>query len=282
MDAARTKILPAVVLGVCLTLLSGCGTILGHRTGTFDGVNEDIKIVSEPLFWVVSLGLVPLMAIVSMPVDLGVDIVLYPYDAYQKSKPVVVYMPPPVGYSAPLYSINLTGASDFDYMAWPPYSAPTGNTDFIENAPFRLERALIAKAVAAPDPKSGVEPVAGTINPAQLFAADPRSSGKAMSFHKVGPVYQAPNGVNYRNTIKIKQTLLASAEKVADKSIIIYFMPCNELVFVRSNTSVYDPGALNQPEVQAVFKSLKQQAAQGKCPLPAPHNKAVLNPRKVV
>jgi len=78
MDAARTKILPAVVLGVCLTLLSGCGTILGHRTGTFDGVNEDIKIVSEPLFWVVSLGLVPLMAIVSMPVDLGVDIVLYP------------------------------------------------------------------------------------------------------------------------------------------------------------------------------------------------------------
>lgn len=68
----------------CITLMSGCGTFLSDRVGGFSGIEEDVRIVKEPFYWSLTLGLIPMAAIVSMPVDLAVDIVLYPFDVWLK------------------------------------------------------------------------------------------------------------------------------------------------------------------------------------------------------
>ena len=84
MKVSRHKEIQGYVLVVCMSLMSGCGTLMSERSGGFSGVREDMKIAKEPFFWIGSLGLLPMMGIASMPVDLAVDIVLYPFDVWLK------------------------------------------------------------------------------------------------------------------------------------------------------------------------------------------------------
>ena len=276
MKVSRHKEIQGYVLVVCMSLMSGCGTLMSERSGGFSGVREDMKMVKEPFLWIGTLGLLPMMGIASMPVDLAVDIVLYPIDVWLKKRLQVKDPPRPVGYSAPLYSINLTGGDDFDYAIWPRYDAPRNNTDFIGTTATLKEDSYTARAVSAPRSAGGIKPVAGVINPPRLFSRYPYDSGTTYSFHKVGPVYQAANGEHYRNTIKIKEALLAPVDEVADNSIILFFMPCNEVVFFRSSRADYDAGALYRPDVQALYKTLKNQSALAKCPVPDVNDKAIV------
>ena len=240
MNVSRHKEIQGYVLVVCMSLMSGCGTLMSERSGGFSGVREDMKIAKEPFFWIGSLGLLPMMGIASMPVDLAVDIVLYPFDVWLKNSLRVKDTPRPVGYSAPLYSINLTGGGDFDYAIWTYYDAPRNNTDFTRVTALQQPDSYTARAVSAPSPGGPVKPVAGVINPARLFSRYPYNSETTYSFHKLGPEYQGAEGERYRNTTKIKEAKLAPVDDVTDKSIIIFFMPCNELVLVRSDVPDYN------------------------------------------
>lgn len=276
MKVSRHKEIQGYVLVVCMSLMSGCGTLMSERSGGFSGVREDMKIAKEPFFWIGSLGLLPMMGIASMPVDLAVDIVLYPFDVWLKNSLRVKDTPRPVGYSAPLYSINLTGGGDFDYAIWTYYDAPRNNTDFTKVTALQQPDSYTARAVSAPSPGGPVKPVAGVINPARLFSRYPYNSETTYSFHKLGPEYQGAEGERYRNTIKIKEAKLAPVDDVTDKSIIIFFMPCNELVLVRSDVPDYNPEALQLPGVQSLYKKLKKQSSLGKCPVPASTDKVVV------
>ncbi|MGO2286149.1 hypothetical protein [Pseudomonas lundensis] len=276
MKVSRHKEIQGYVLVVCMSLMSGCGTLMSERSGGFSGVREDMKIAKEPFFWIGSLGLLPMMGIASMPVDLAVDIVLYPFDVWLKNSLRVKDTPRPVGYSAPLYSINLTGGGDFDYAIWAYYDAPRNNTDFTKVTALQQPDSYTARAVSAPSPGGPVKPVAGVINPARLFSRYPYNSETTYSFHKLGPEYQGAEGERYRNTTKIKEAKLAPVDDVTDKSIIIFFMPCNELVLVRSDVPDYNPEALQLPGVQSLYKKLKKQSSLAQCPVPASTDKVVV------
>ena len=276
MKVSRHKEIQGYVLVVCMSLMSGCGTLMSERSGGFSGVREDMKIAKEPFFWIGSLGLLPMMGIASMPVDLAVDIVLYPFDVWLKNSLRVKDTPRPVGYSAPLYSINLTGGGDFDYAIWTYYDAPRNNTDFTRVTALQQPDSYTARAVSAPSPGGPVKPVAGVINPARLFSRYPYNSETTYSFHKLGPEYQGAEGERYRNTTKIKEAKLAPVDDVTDKSIIIFFMPCNELVLVRSDVPDYNPEALQLPGVQSLYKKLKKQSSLAQCPVPASTDKVVV------
>ncbi|NLU00123.1 YceK/YidQ family lipoprotein [Pseudomonas lundensis] len=276
MKVSRHKEIQGYVLVVCMSLMSGCGTLMSERSGGFSGVREDMKIAKEPFFWIGSLGLLPMMGIASMPVDLAVDIVLYPFDVWLKNSLRVKDTPRPVGYSAPLYSINLTGGGDFDYAIWTYYDAPRNNTDFTKVTALQQPDSYTARAVSAPSPGGPVKPVAGVINPARLFSRYPYNSETTYSFHKLGPEYQGAEGERYRNTTKIKEAKLAPVDDVTDKSIIIFFMPCNELVLVRSDVPDYNPEALQLPGVQSLYKKLKKQSSLAQCPVPASTDKVVV------
>ncbi len=276
MKVSRHKEIQGYVLVVCMSLMSGCGTLMSERSGGFSGVREDMKIAKEPFFWIGSLGLLPMMGIASMPVDLAVDIVLYPFDVWLKNSLRVKDTPRPVGYSAPLYSINLTGGGDFDYAIWTYYDAPRNNTDFTKVTALQQPDSYTARAVSAPSPGGPVKPVAGVINPARLFSRYPYNSETTYSFHKLGPEYQGAEGERYRNTTKIKEAKLAPVDDVTDKSIIIFFMPCNELVLVRSDVPDYNPEALQLPGMQSLYKKLKKQSSLAQCPVPASTDKVVV------
>lgn len=276
MKVSRHKEIQGYVLVVCMSLMSGCGTLMSERSGGFSGVREDMKIAKEPFLWIGSLGLLPMMGIASMPVDLAVDIVLYPFDVWLKNSLRVKDTPRPVGYSAPLYSINLTGGGDFDYAIWTYYDAPRNNTDFTKVTALQQPDSYTARAVSAPSPGGPVKPVAGVINPARLFSRYPYNSETTYSFHKLGPEYQGAEGERYRNTTKIKEAKLAPVDDVTDKSIIIFFMPCNELVLVRSDVPDYNPEALQLPGVQSLYKKLKKQSSLAQCPVPASTDKVVV------
>lgn len=276
MKVSRHKEIQGYVLVVCMSLMSGCGTLMSERSGGFSGVREDMKIAKEPFFWIGSLGLLPMMGIASMPVDLAVDIVLYPFDVWLKNSLRVKDTPRPVGYSAPLYSINLTGGGDFDYAIWTYYDAPRNNTDFTKVTALQQPDSYTARAVSAPSPGGPVKPVPGVINPARLFSRYPYNSETTYSFHKLGPEYQGAEGERYRNTTKIKEAKLAPVDDVTDKSIIIFFMPCNELVLVRSDVPDYNPEALQLPGVQSLYKKLKKQSSLAQCPVPASTDKVVV------
>lgn len=276
MKVSRHKEIQGYVLVVCMSLMSGCGTLMSERSGGFSGVREDMKMAKEPFFWIGSLGLLPMMGIASMPVDLAVDIVLYPFDVWLKNSLRVKDTPRPVGYSAPLYSINLTGGGDFDYAIWTYYDAPRNNTDFTKVTALQQPDSYTARAVSAPSPGGPVKPVAGVINPARLFSRYPYNSETTYSFHKLGPEYQGAEGERYRNTTKIKEAKLAPVDDVTDKSIIIFFMPCNELVLVRSDVPDYNPEALQLPGVQSLYKKLKKQSSLAQCPVPASTDKVVV------
>ena len=133
-----------------------------------------------------------------------------------------------------------------------------------------------ARAVSAPSPGGPVKPVAGVINPARLFSRYPYNSETTYSFHKLGREYQGAEGERYRNTTKIKEAKLAPVDDVTDKSIIIFFMPCNELVLVRSDVPGYKPEALQLPGVQSLYKKLKKQSSLAQCPVPASTDKVVV------
>lgn len=276
MKVSRHKEIQGYVLVVCMSLMSGCGTLMSERSGGFSGVREDMKMAKEPFLWIGTLGLIPMMGIASMPVDLAVDIVLYPFDVWLKNSLRVKDTPRPVGYSAPLYSINLTGGGDFDYAIWTYYDAPRNNTDFTKVTALQQPDSYTARAVSAPSPGGPVKPVAGVINPARLFSRYPYNSETTYSFHKLGPEYQGAEGERYRNTTKIKEAKLAPVDDVTDKSIIIFFMPCNELVLVRSDVPDYNSEALQLPGVQSLYKKLKKQSSLGKCPVPASTDKVVV------
>lgn len=76
------KLILCLNLIVCIT---GCGSLLraaGSNTyqGTYHAVNNDMGIIGDIGSWYASFGLTPLIAIASLPLDLVVDIVLYPMD----------------------------------------------------------------------------------------------------------------------------------------------------------------------------------------------------------
>lgn len=78
------KILLIVFLAGQLSLVSGCGTITRGESykSSYRGFEQDKRVVSNPYYWILSFGIAPLFSIASMPIDIVVDTILYPYDKW--------------------------------------------------------------------------------------------------------------------------------------------------------------------------------------------------------
>lgn len=78
-------------LGVVLCIvifLSGCGTIMrgNSHNNYYRGIEANTKMVNEPYIWLLSLGVIPIISIISMPIDIAVDTLLLPVDFLIKRK----------------------------------------------------------------------------------------------------------------------------------------------------------------------------------------------------
>jgi uncharacterized protein YceK len=86
MKIIKTRVIYSLLVGH-LTVLSGCGTMTRgdsmNFTRSYPGFEADKKVVSNPYFWMFSLGLYPIFSIISMPADIVIDTILYPYDVHQ-------------------------------------------------------------------------------------------------------------------------------------------------------------------------------------------------------
>ncbi|SUC13288.1 Predicted periplasmic lipoprotein [Proteus vulgaris] len=63
-------------------ILSGCGTLNRSNSANdyYRGTNADVKVINEPVFWLVSLGMYPIFSIISLPIDAVLDTALLPID----------------------------------------------------------------------------------------------------------------------------------------------------------------------------------------------------------
>lgn len=83
------KVVKALLVGCLLAgqicLLSGCGTLSrgDSVSRSYRGFDRDKQVAGNPYFWMFSFGLAPIFHIISMPVDIVVDTLLYPYDVHQ-------------------------------------------------------------------------------------------------------------------------------------------------------------------------------------------------------
>jgi uncharacterized protein YceK len=84
MKIVKKLLINCLVTGL-ITVLSGCGTISrgDSISRSYRGFDRDKEVASNPYFWMFSFGLAPIFHIISMPVDIVVDTLLYPYDVHQ-------------------------------------------------------------------------------------------------------------------------------------------------------------------------------------------------------
>lgn len=86
MEKTKTLVISCLI-AIQLTVLNGCGTMTRgdsmNFTRSYIGFETDKKVVSNPYLWIFSFGLYPIFSIISMPFDIVVDTLLYPYDVHQ-------------------------------------------------------------------------------------------------------------------------------------------------------------------------------------------------------
>lgn len=82
---ASKKIMLIILLAGQIALLSGCGTITRGESykRSYRGFEQDKEVVYNPYYWILSFGIAPLFSIASMPIDVVVDTLLYPYDTWR-------------------------------------------------------------------------------------------------------------------------------------------------------------------------------------------------------
>lgn len=81
------------IVGI-IFILSGCGT-LNRAKSTNDyyrGTNADVEVISEPIFWLITVGMYPIFSIISLPIDAVVDTVLLPVDHVIKTQKEKAYL----------------------------------------------------------------------------------------------------------------------------------------------------------------------------------------------
>lgn len=78
----------SMLITIPMLTLSGCGTLQRDNSyeTTYRGFDSDKKIVSNPYAWMFSLGIVPVIGVISMPFDLVIDTVLLPWDLNAKAR----------------------------------------------------------------------------------------------------------------------------------------------------------------------------------------------------
>lgn len=106
-----------IVILLLVVVLVGCGTVnermrSSDSTGEpFAGVKYDKDELSNAWAALFTFGIYPLIHIVSMPIDLGVDLTLYPIDKYQEVQFTKQYN----AARAPFQFINAVGVNLSSY-----------------------------------------------------------------------------------------------------------------------------------------------------------------------
>lgn len=271
MNRVFRKLRFGIVFGVCICMLSGCGTLANKRETTYGGVAQDVAAINSSMLWLFTFGLIPVMYIVSLPVDAAIDTLLYPYDVVRREKFNEVI---PKGFEVPLYSVNLTGGQEFDYAIWDGMTwlnHDIGAVRYFEGAERNngIGSIISSRAISMSDTDDSRNVSVGVINPVLFFSRFRTFEENNLIFRKIGPIYKDRFNYFYRDTVNIKKANVSGDKEFIEKSVIIFFMPCDEIVIVRSMSSAYEVKAVQRPDVQAVLRKRIQQAASGKCPVPS-------------
>lgn len=74
----------AMLITVPMLALWGCGTLDrgSSYTSTYRGFHRDQEIIDSASYWTITLGVGPVISVISMPVDIVIDTVLLPWDLY--------------------------------------------------------------------------------------------------------------------------------------------------------------------------------------------------------
>lgn len=77
-----------IVMVVIVMGISGCGSISRSEnySSYYSGVGRDVDVIENPYLWYFSLGLVPIVHIISLPVDAVIDTLLLPVDYSREKK----------------------------------------------------------------------------------------------------------------------------------------------------------------------------------------------------
>lgn len=73
-----------MLITVPMLALWGCGTLDrgSSYTDTYRGFHRDQEVASNVFYWLGTLGIGPVVSVISMPVDIVIDTVLLPWDLY--------------------------------------------------------------------------------------------------------------------------------------------------------------------------------------------------------
>lgn len=244
----------ALMLGLSLTLLSGCGTIMRndgyHTTDTYRGFNQDKRVVGEPLFWLASLGILPIFSIVSMPIDIVIDTFMYPFDKIESNAKWERYR---LAHIVPVYSVNLTGEKDFTYKL----------TNESKTTPLVNTTALKETVNSNTIPKVNIDDVI----PDKYSYSDVYS---LKIIKHTGSYLSRTNKPLSGGDIEVDKTTQSKNGQYLGGSIVIVFLPCDEIVIFGSKNPLFDPARLKQADLQNYYRELKQQSEQSQCPSPTP------------
>jgi len=231
-----------------IMMLSGCGTLSRGDSieSTYRGFAQDKKVVSNPYMWMLSLGIMPIFYIASMPIDIAVDTVLYPVDLLIAKQPDR-YKKIPV--NVPFYAVNLTGGQDFTYTL---KKNSTGE--------------VLLKGKASKVPLSGVK---DSIIDITVLASNNGPSATIepiiIEWGVASPLSIVNNKPKEDKVLMFNSLLSPSYKVLSARSIIAFFMPCNKVVLFNTYDYYYNSNVTQEKVLLNYYNELNLLASKSQC-----------------
>lgn len=265
-----------IVVMLLVVVLAGCGTINervreGSTGQTFASVSYDKKELSNAWLALYTFGVYPLFHIVSMPIDLGVDLALYPVDKYQEVQFTKKYNTARAPFQfIDAVGVNLTSYKDFKFKTvllneQVPYHTNTtvftaknsASFSWQETTNIALRKGTINK-LQVNWTVNTEDPFGYSDNPYKLYSDD---------WHKWQQQYKQANTFNHQ----VELAIPSITGDVKQQLLVLLFLPCDRLVtVVEPITSYYaikDFQLVEKLQSRTDYQSLIALQKANKCPV---------------
>ncbi len=265
-----------IVVMFLVVVLVGCGTVdkrinSRYKVGEpFAGVKHDKKELSNAWAALLSFGIYPLIHIVSMPIDFGVDLTLYPIDKYkdvQSTKRYNADRAPFQFYNA--VGVNLTSYEDFKFKTsllndQVPYHTNKTVTTAKDSEYFSLYKtAHIALRKGAINKLQ----VNWTINTADSYSyKDNPHKRYSDDWYDWQKQYKKSHTFNYQQELIIP----VITGEVEPQLLVLLFLPCNHIVVVFEPITVHSIQSYQLVEklrTREDYQSLVKLEQNNQCPV---------------
>lgn len=227
--------------------MTGCGTIIRGDSfkGTYRGFDMDKKYASDDFALVYTFGIAPAICVLSMPIDIAVDTVLFPFDFVINFLQEKSY--PQSSNTLPVFAVNMTNTPDFNYTI----QKQTGE--------------VLAKGTTSKTLQMGSK--APTIN--MVWRLTPDGDWSRLRVDAVEIKWQAsqstPLSTHSSGAATFVETRTPTDDLRRSGSIIMLFMPCNTVVVINSERTFYNADFINQKAIQDRYKQLTKMAEKSQC-----------------